>query len=629
MPESKKRHLQESDLVYPQLSSLAPNEVATELEYLFMHRRNMMGIDAARAGFMGFNPMGGGHPIPPQMGFDQFGVGVGIGIPDGPGRFPQGPFQQPLPHQGGPGQMIQAYPGPGVPNPPRLTHHHSAPPGSLPNVQGQMMFEQEAALGARAGIPPGAHMVQYPPGIPVNLMRRSISPVLVQPVGGGNGGPMSGKSNGRNVSGPSGQVLKEHKRLGPSARPPESEIFEQEKDWELHADRYKTREKEVRGREVLNDSNSHFERERVRERERDRDLDREPEQDLDRPSHLPMAMQRHPSHQHSVGHLHPSSSQAAHHHGPHSHHHHHHHVHHHHHPNNTGPNQVPSGASTNVVALHPSNGILSRHSSPHSNREYERRAHSGAPVEVIDLSSKPAGPGPASLWKTNDEPPSSSLDAHEQGRRNIGFGAQERVPPPSFPSSPRGGTGGPPAHMSVPRSRRESWSTPDEGGQPRPSSSSSGHLSGPNVTGPSRISATGSTTPRPQVSPSIPTRPSPAMVSPSRQNSIRLPPLSPALAASARSPLRMPQTLPGPSLPPVPTSNPSSPENPRRAPSPLGRPKSPTSRSVHSQILAGSPSIPLPQKSAPASPGIYPTPLSHPSLPPNPRLPIIGTSSET
>ncbi|KAI0089385.1 hypothetical protein BDY19DRAFT_992997 [Irpex rosettiformis] len=627
-PESKKRHLQESDLVYPQLGALAPNDIAADLDYLFVHRRNMMGLDAARAGFMGFNPMSGGHALPPpQAGFEQFGPGINMGVSDGPGRFPHVSFQQ-LPPQSGPGQMIQGYPGPGGPSAPRLTHHHSAPAGAFPSVQAQMMLEQEVALGIRSGIPPSAHIVHYPSGVPVNLMRRSISPVLVQPATGGSGGPISGKTSGRSVPGTTLQIMKEHKRVGLSARPSEGEGFEQEKDWELQAERYKAREKEARGREVLNDS--HFERERVRERERDRDHDRESEQDLDRPGHIPVPMQRLPSHQHTVGHLHPSSSQAAHPHGPHHHHHHHHHVHHHHHSNSTGPNAVPGGASSTVVALHPSNGILSRHNSPHPNREYERRAHSSAPVEVIDLSSKPAGPGPMSVWKANDDSPSSSLDMHEQGRRNIGLGSQERIPPPAFSLSPRNGPGVPPSHMSVPRPRRESWSAPDEGGQPRPSSSS-GPFPSQNATGPSRIPTAGSTTPRPQVSPSIPTRPSPVTVSPSRQNSIRLPPLSPSLATTVRSPLRMPQTLPGPSLPSVTTSsNPSSPKTLRRTSPPLGRPRSPITRDIHSQILSGPPPpIPLSQKSAPTSPGIYPVPLSHPSLPPNPRLPIMGASSET
>lgn len=632
MPESKKRHLPEQDLVYPQLSSLTPHDIANDLEFLFAHRRNMMGIDAARAGYMGFNPIPGGHPLPFQIGFEPAGIGMGTGIPDGPNRFPHGSFQQSLHPQG---QMFQGYAGPGGPGAPRLTHHHSAPPGTLPNLPAQMMIDQEAALGSRSGLPPGVHLSQYPPNMPVNLMRRSISPVLVHSAVSGNGGPLSGavgKGGGRNLLGTNAQVVKDHKRLDSSHRVSEGESFDQEKDWELHPDRYKAREKETRGREALNDS--HFERERVKERERDRDYDRESEQDLDRPSHLPMTMQRGPSHQHPVGHLHPSNSQAAHHHGPHHHHHHHHHVHHHHHPNGSGPGQVSGGASSTVAALHPSsNGIMSRHDSPLPNREFDRRAHSGAPVEVIDLSSKPTGPGPAQLWKTRDELPGSALDAHEQSRRNIGPSIQERpLPPPGYPSSPRSGPGiPPPSHASVARSRRESWGAADEGGQPRPSSSTSSPFPNSAAAGPARIPTAGSTTPRPQVSPSIQTRPSPVMVSPSRQNPIRLPPLSPSLAATARSPLRGPQILPGPGLPAVIASNPSSPKTLRRTSPPPGRPKSPLTKDLHSQILSGPPPppIPLPQKSAPTSPGIFPAPLSHPSLPPNPRLPIIGASSET
>lgn len=53
MPESKKRHLPEQDLVYPQLSSLTPHDIANDLEFLFAHRRNMMGYRRCKSRLYG------------------------------------------------------------------------------------------------------------------------------------------------------------------------------------------------------------------------------------------------------------------------------------------------------------------------------------------------------------------------------------------------------------------------------------------------------------------------------------------------------------------------------------------------------------------------------------------------
>ncbi|KAI0701844.1 hypothetical protein BC835DRAFT_1411327 [Cytidiella melzeri] len=625
-PAYKKHQLRESELVYPQLSALAPVDIANDLEFLFAHRRNLMGIDAARAGLVAYTSMGGGLPTP--LAYEQLGVGMGMGIPDGASRFPHVPFQQSVPTQGVLGQMLHGFSGPGGPNAPRLMHHHSAPPGALPGVHAQIVLEQEAALGGRAnsGVQPGPYISHYPPGMPVNLARRSISPVLVQPTSAPSGtlpnGP-TGKNSSRNPSGSSVNVQagKEHKRLTSIVRPVEGDAFDQDKEWASHLDQLKAKEKDERGRDVMNDSR--FERERARERERDRDNDRESERDLDRTGHVPavVPVQRPPSHQHPIGHLHPSSSQANHHHPPHHHHHHHHHVHHHHHPNNTGPT---GGPASSVTALHPSNSLSSRHASPHPIREFERRAHSGAPVEVIDLPLKPPASAPVPVWKPGDEPPNLASD--ERGRRNNGPSGHERVVPHSYPTSPRSVPGVSNAPAAIVRSRGESWGVPDDSSQPRPSSSSSTHFPNTSAQGPPRIPPAGNTTPRPQISPS--TRPSPVMISPSRHNSIRLPPLSPSLAAGSRSPLRLTQALPGTSFPPIPdSSNPSSPKTVRRTSPPVGRLQSPgLARDIHSQMIAGSHHIPTSQKAAPKSPSVFAAQLSHSSLPAS-RLPVISAEA--
>jgi hypothetical protein len=608
-----KRHL-DSDLVYPQLGALAPQDIASDLDYLFSHRRNLMGIDAARVGLVAFNPMGVSHAVTGLPGYDLAGVGMSMGIPEGNGRFPHAPFRQSFPPQTLPGQI---YPGLSGPSGPRLTHHHSAPPGALPNAHAQMIMEQEAALAGRAGpgIPSAAFMSQLPAGMPINLSRRSISPVLVQP-GSASGSALPGKAIGRNLTVSNSQSGKEPKRPVVSGRPAELDSLDVDKEWETHPERYKTREKDDRGRDLF--SESHLERERPRER--DRDYDREAERDQDRS--MPHPMQRHPSHQHPI-HLHPSSSQGGHHRGAH-----HHHVHHHHHhySSASGPAQISGGSSSNVVALHPSNGVSSRNASPHPSREFERRTHSSAQVEVIDVSSKPPVSGPMATWKSNED---STPDIHERSRRGIGLPVQDRVMSSNFPASPRSGpivlnTPGP-----VPRSRRESWSTPDDSGQPRPSSSTSNQFPNANIVGAPRPPPSGSSTPRPQVSPTIPTRPSPAMMSPSRHNSIRLPPLSPSLAATSRSPLRISQALPGPSLPPVSgLSNPSSPNTLRRASPLLSRPKSPgIGREIPSQIMAGLHSTSVPPKATPNSPSVFPTSLPHLPPPLNSRLPINGTEA--
>lgn len=588
----------------------------------------MPGMNPVHPAMMNMNPMLGGHPVPP-IGFDQYGLGMGpVGMPD-PGighRFPHIPFQQPMPQQPMLGQMIQGYPGPGGPGAPRLQHHHSAPSGGpLPGPHTQMLIEQDVGPSNRpgSGILPNPHMPQYGAPIPQTLMRRSISPVPIQP--GSNGLPnlpSSGKTTSRanmNIPGPSSQSGKEQKRIASGARPMEVDGLEREKERDRYQDGLKSREKDARDFHVDRDRELIYERERDRARERDRE--RESDRELDRTGHGSLPVQRISSHQHPL-HLHPSSSQAGHHHPPH-HHHHHHHVHHHHHPNaSNGPvSAAAAGQTSTVTALHPSNGLASRNVSPHPSRELDRRAHSGAPVEVIDLSSAKSATGPMSAWKNNDDlgPPG---EMHERAKLT-GPAPRDRAMPPSYPSSPRNGPGPSTAPASMAQSRRGSWSAPDDSALPRPSSSASSHLVSASSSGPQRLPPAVNSTPRTQVSPSLPSQRSPSMISPSRHNSMHLPPLSPSVGSMPRSPLRPSQALPS-TLPPVPTSAKStSPKILRRTPPLLNRPKSPgLVRNMHGPPLSSSK---VPPTSPPAN--IFSLSHSHSSLS-GPRLPNISAGSE-
>ncbi|KAI0342513.1 hypothetical protein BDW22DRAFT_1420452 [Trametopsis cervina] len=615
-PEYRKHQLPESALVYPQLSALSPHDIAQDLDFLLVHRRNSMGFDAARVGMVGFNPILGGHPIPAPLGYEHFGIGIGAGPSDSSGRVSHIPFQQPIPQQGIPGHMIPGYPAQSGPSAPRLTHHHSAPPGALPSAHTQMLLEHDGIHLHRpgSGLPPDVHMIHYPSNMPMNFMRRSISPVPVQavvtPGGMSLGGvPPSGKTGGRNIAPVIPQSVKDHKRHGSGTRPPDGDGFERERERDRFPDVYKTRDKDDRGREMSNDL--HFERERARERDR--------EHDMDRAGYLPHTGQRPPPHPHTPAHLHPSSTQAGATHPPHHHHHHHHHVHHHHHPTNgsNGPGQGPGGPSANVTSLQPSNGPTSRNASPHPHRDIERRGHSGAPVELNELTKKPSSSGPTHPWKNNE---SSNItgDIHERSRLTGAPSGRERaVPPPSYPSSPRGhGTSTAPASKAP--SRRGSWSGADDYGPLHPSAAAA-HLNS-TLQNPVRIPQTmmNSTTHQ-QVSPLLPNQRSPAMISPSRHNPVRLPPLSPSLGPNSRSPLRISQPLPG-----VPGSStkPISPQLLRRTPPPLGHSESP-GISVHPQV-GGPPST---QKAHPSSPSIFPAALPHPSLN-NPRLSNVAIGAE-
>ncbi|KAF7790647.1 hypothetical protein EIP86_001603 [Pleurotus ostreatoroseus] len=192
--EARRRPLPLSSLAYPNLTMLSPTDIINDLEFLNGQRR---AYDSLRPGMMGINP--GGLPANGPNIYEQYGAGVGL-MDGPPGRLPpQLPFQ-PGPFQHGPlpNQMMPGYPIPGASSAPRLQHHHSAPPGNVPNlIHSQMLMEQDVGLIRRPGSgAPNAN--QFPGGPPLPLMRRSISPVPLQPHGtpGNPGSSTLVKSNG-------------------------------------------------------------------------------------------------------------------------------------------------------------------------------------------------------------------------------------------------------------------------------------------------------------------------------------------------------------------------------------------------------------------------------------------------
>ncbi|KAJ3545362.1 hypothetical protein NM688_g5633 [Phlebia brevispora] len=637
--EARRRQMPMSSLAYPRLTTLSQQDIISDLEYLNAHRRP---YDSLRPGMMGVNPVMG-HPAG-GPGYDQFNMGVGM--MDGPGlpnRLPQQvPFQQPpFQHAPPPNQMMPGFPGPGIGAVPRLQHHHSAPPGTVPNmVHSQMLMEQDVGPIRRPGS--GApHVSQFPGGPSVPLMRRSISPVPIQPHGAmPTIGPsvMPNKSNGwmgmagpgsANLGGPS----KEPVRFPADMRPLEMEALEREKERERIADTLKIRER----------SEFEWEREREREREReierdqdrDRDRDREQDRDLEGPNQTPQMLQRQ---QHN--HLLISPSQVANH-LAHHHHRHHHHVHHHHHPQ-LSPSALSSTAAT-VVPSQASNGMPLDRTSPLLSREMEpRRVPGDMPMEGIEPSPqvKSALPAPmSSLWKGSEEMMTPSTDfAHDRGRAGLIPPAQERIPFVITPSqaavamhsnnspSLRNAPGPSTAPASISSSRRGSWSAPDDTGMPRPSSSSSIHM-GNTISSHFHPSA-GVPGKRLQSSPSMLPQGSPLVASPSHGNGIRLPPLSPSTTPGVRSPSRMPQSLP-------PLSNaaaapkPLSPKVIRRTSPPPNRTKSPGREQIGT-LGSGPVAGPPTGKARPLSPvPIYPVSPSIPApLSATPRMPSVSSGSD-
>ncbi|KAI0772778.1 hypothetical protein BD413DRAFT_612272 [Trametes elegans] len=464
-----------NSLIYPQIPPLSHGEIAQDLDLFMHHRRAAAGFDPHRGpGLM--NSVLGGMPPP---GMDPYVMGMPMLDGHPSSRFGP-PYPQHLPQQG----LIQGFAGP----PPRLPHHHSAPPGGITHLShSQMQIDQEIAMGMRppSGIPqPPPHYQQQfgtGPG-PSTLMRRSISPV---PLSNG-AGPSSGvpHSMGGGPLPPGYPGPKPNGWTGPPTG--------------VHTGNTKELGRvngEVEGRDRDRIGEALNQRERA-ERERAQG-EMEREREAERAYHLAQGQARHTPHQHAHQHTH-GSAQPQSTHGPHTHLHHHHHVRHHHHTTNQmppgpgGPQHAPPMAGLQSGS---SNGLPNPTRSPHATREFEpRRPRSGAPTEVIELSASssqkpPAGASPrmAAYWKGGDEsmPPEALRDRErDRGRAPVSLGPSppgphERLVTPftmgpsqplqsSRPGSPRGGL--PP---SMPSSRRGSWSAlPDDA---RPPSAPHGH----------------------------------------------------------------------------------------------------------------------------------------------------------
>ncbi|KAI8989172.1 hypothetical protein BD414DRAFT_486298 [Trametes punicea] len=468
-----------STLIYPQITSLSPGEIVQDLDLFFQHRRAAVGFDPHRGGPGLMNSVLGGLPPP---GMDPYALGMQV--LDGPAgnRF-AAPFHQPHLHTQG---LVQGF----AAQPPRLPHHHSAPPGTLPHIgHSQMQLEQEMAMGMQppSGIP------QHPPHLQQqlgqgSLMRRSISPV---PLSNGTG-PSSGIPNAMG-GGPLPPGFAGPKLNGWTGPPTGVHMSSRREVLRANS--------ELEGRERERD------RERIgelRERERgQRDVDRERE--AERAYHMSQSQPRHIPHQHTHQHVH-STAQGQ---GVHGHHHlhHHHHVRHHHHT----PHQTLSGPSgmphANPITGSPSgsnvgHAATNKSHSPHSGRESrdQRRVRSGAPTEIIELSASSqitqtgASPTMTAFWQGKDEslrPDGQREFDRERGRALPGPpglpppGPQERLvtpftmgPSQQLRGSPRPGSPrGPPGHQhlpaSMPSSRRGSWSAgPEDLSLARPPSTS-------------------------------------------------------------------------------------------------------------------------------------------------------------
>ncbi|OCH94620.1 hypothetical protein OBBRIDRAFT_789097 [Obba rivulosa] len=617
-----------TNVAYPVIDPISPTDLERDMRAIFSQRRPMTGYDPRHVAMMnagpGFPPQG----YDPYMGMpilDGPAVGNRMGPP--PGAFQHQHQQQMQLHgsqmQGPP--MMQGFPGPGQ----RLPHHHSAPPGALPNMpHGLLPLDPDMGPLHRPasglGQPGPLHMQQYAGGLGQgNLMRRSISPVPVQtmhstsgpgmPIGVGASplppGFAGPKSNGWMGIGPPGpshhENSKEHKRIAIDVDGRERER-DKERDRERLADGAKARDR--------------AEREREYERERERD------QHLLQPFAQGHRPRQHVSqHAHSHVHVHTGPGQVGlQHPPPHHHHHHHHHVHHHHHPQTSGgigpaPAAGPSGLGhvSPMAGLPPPNAISGPSQSPRFPRDFEpRRSLNGAQTELIELSSatKQSGASPhmSSLWKGEELPPDPArersrgplappLGPHERlmGSAQYIVDTRERLGPPlqgmqGGLRSPRNGPGPSTAPASTVPSRRSSWSAPDDGPQTRPSSSL-----GPSVSGPLLNSASGSqrhTSSRMPRSPSIPQPP--IFGSPPMSNGRPLPTPSSPHNSPFSNHIRSPQRSIQPSLPPpqlpLPGSNPRSPSVHPASPEKVN---SPSLRAFkHSPPSPNQPKIPSPRK---------------------------------
>ncbi|EED80278.1 predicted protein [Postia placenta Mad-698-R] len=403
-------------LVYPNLTTLSPTEVAHDLDFMVQNRRLAVGFDPHRQVMV--NPTMGapvGYDYPPSM--------PNMQLIDGPvqgNRF--GPPPPAFSHQHpqhysqiqGPQSMIQGFPGQG----PRPSHHHSAPAGSLPNLHpSQMPMEPDTVHAHRPdsrSAHPGPHMQQaYGSGPstsgPGPLMRRSISPVPVQTL-----------SNGSGPSMPMG--------MGPAPMPP-GFAGSKANGWvgvgQPGPGSIPAGMKEPRRPSSVAEG-----------RERDRERERYMEGHPNGPGNL------------SNGGQGPTMSSLS-------------------TSSTAGPNSMgspPTPRDLEPRRSHPSAEVIemasdtSRQAGP---SQHMWKSNDGLPLlDIRDRGKQPLGPPP--------------VGPHE--RLMTPFGTPAQAGPSTFPGSPRNMHGPPVAPASTVSSRRGSFSIVEENGLPRPvSSSSQGH----------------------------------------------------------------------------------------------------------------------------------------------------------
>lgn len=396
-PSSKKRDSTATSpisQVYPELSTLSSADIATDLDYLFQHRRPQFDPHSHRLGMtmtvsgpqMGPAATAGAMP---HGGFDGYGMNVdgggaspfasGSRMPPAIPQYQHHPSQQPL-------QQFPSAPG-------RPQHHPSlpqAPPSLHSHNQAQFSLEPEVTLVA---VGPGQHQYFSGPtqgtgGAPSQMhhlgINRPISPAHVGTGGSGGkqdgwvgDGRMSGAHHSGNKQGPEYGWMSMHEGM----------------------DDVRDRDRDKRERER--------ERDRLRERsDRDRERDQR-DFERDRAQDRGYLMQQQAPHRHAPPHQHQhphnTSTQPLHHHqGPHHHHRHHHHVLHHHHPqqlSGSGPSAPPLAVSPGP----PGPGTaLSPRVAPsrdfESNRPYPGPNH---PSEVLNLSTPKQANSP-SHWKRDE-----------------------------------------------------------------------------------------------------------------------------------------------------------------------------------------------------------------------------------
>lgn len=273
-------------------------------------------------------------------------------------------------------------------------------------------------------------------------------------------------------------------------------------------------------------------------------------------------------------------------------------------------------------------------------------------MEGVELSApnKSTLSSPISTFrKGSDEPLASPADfARDRGRAALIAQPQERITTPfvmtpsqatvamqdSFSPPSRNLPGPSTAPASIAPSRRGSWSPPAEGNVPRPSSSASSHVGNTSSSTMSHLHpSAGLTSKRFPLSPSMQPSGSPLTMSPSHNNGIRLPPLTPPTGSRHLSPVRNPRSLPPLSSAPASASQPKpmSPKMIRRGSPPPVRSKSPGrgQRDQPNDSDNGTVSAAPTTKARPLSPvPIFAVSSSIPAPLSGPRLPSVNPGSD-